>query len=102
MIPVLDLMNQLIGVQRNIADDSFYHTPLSVGVKMYPARVEIQPGVLYGKDGRTLPTYAKVYTTAEVNVGDDLLLPDGSVRQVLAVLKAVDGDGIFSHSVVTV
>jgi len=102
MLPVLDLMHQQIGVRRNIADDSFYHDSLSVGMQMYPARVEIQPGVSYGKDGRTLPTYAKVYTTAEVSVGDDLLLPDGSVRQVLSVLKAVDGSGVFSHSVVTV
>jgi len=95
-------LNQKIGVLRNIEDDSFYHNSLSLGMQMYPARVEIQPGISYGKDGRTIPTYAKIYTTSDVSVGDDLLLPDGSILQVLAVLEAVDGDGIFSHSVVTV
>jgi len=101
-LPFLNLMNQVIYLQKTMEENSFYHCSHPLNLQSYPARVEIQPSQTYGKDGQVLPSYATVYTTAEVDTGDSLILPDGSVRQVISVTKAVDGEGTFSHSVVKV
>lgn len=104
VLPVRNLMNQHIALRRFVlsSEDSPYHEKQYTAFHTYPARVEVSHGVTHGKNGESLPTYATVYTTAEVSAGDEIALPDGTRRFVLSVLKAVDGDGRFSHSVVKV
>ena len=99
----IHLMNQQIAVSRYVVnEESPYHEPLYAAPVTVPARVERQPGITRGKNGESLPSYATVYTVADVQPNDRLTLPDGTERYVISVLRAVDGDGRFSHSVVKV
>ena len=99
----LHLMNQKIAVSRFVlSTDSFTHEPEYAAPVTVPARVEISPGVTRGKNGEMLAAYATVYTTADVQPKDRITLPDGTERSVISVLRAVDGCGRFSHSVVTI
>lgn len=102
-LPLKRLMNQTIGLSRQVTDDNTpYHEKIYTGVSVYPARVEISPGRAFGRNGEEVSTYATIYTTAEVGVMDRVTLPDGSIRQVISVSKQVGRDGKFSHSEVRV
>lgn len=103
-LPVLGLMNQKIGLRRKITDDTtFYHEQHTFSrMETFPARVEIKQSVSFGQNGTQIPTYATIYTIAQINKDDEIILPNGTVRTALSVEWAVDGNGAFSHSVVSV
>lgn len=103
MLPVSGLMNQQIGVRRKIQDNiTFYHEQIVSALELFPARVEIRQSLSFGQNGSQIPSCATIYTTGRINRDDDIILPDGTVRTAVSVEWAVDGDGVFSHSVVKV
>ena len=103
MLPVLRLMNQQVAVSHYVLSaDTFEHEPLYTAPVTVPARIEFTPSAAFGKDGNDIPSYAVVYTIADVRLKDKITLPDGTEREVVSAKRMHDRDGKFSHSVVTV
>lgn len=103
-LPILSLMNQKIGLRRKITDDStFYHEQHTYSEEeIFPARVEIKQSLSLNANGTQIQSYATIYTIAQVNKDDEIILPNGTVRTATNVEWAVDGNGEFSHSIVGV
>ena len=99
----IHLMNQQIAVSHYVYDeDSLYHEPMYTAPVTVPARVEFTPSVAFGRGGEDIPSYAVIYTIAEVHPMDKITLPDGTERSVISAKRMHDGFGRFSHSEVTV
>lgn len=95
------LLNQTVTVEPWIAED-YEGEPTYGDPTIIPARIEATPSRTLGIDGSEIPTYATIYTTAEIGERDRITLPDGTIRSVLSVARLPDRDGNFSHSEVKI
>lgn len=102
LLPLISkLLNQTVTVEAWLGAD-YEGSPTYGDPVVVPARVEITPSRTLGTDGSEIPSYATIYTTAQIGVQDRITLPDGTVRSVLSVAQLPGGDGMFSHSEVKV
>ncbi len=102
MIPqLMRMLNQTVVIERLVAED-YEGTPTYGPPETYPARIEVTPSRVLGINGSEIPTYATVYTDAEVGDRDRITLPDGTIRVAISVSRLPDLRGNFSHSEVKV